>query len=124
MQLLTSGKCNISAGQVMMTLGSFPFEEMSLRIMGFLQPCPGDDYSNCSCFSPSKVVVVCQEAKGMSAWDKGQFVSMQEDKCWMIFYQIEKKTTNYPDYIVLVNKKRNFKKSSLCNSNKDISCGS
>lgn len=31
-------------------------------------------------FSPSKVVVVCQEAKGMRVKDEEQFVSMKEDK--------------------------------------------
>lgn len=48
--------------------------------MGLLQACPRDDYSNWSCCSPSKVAVVCQEAKGMRVKDKEQFVSMQEDK--------------------------------------------
>lgn len=64
----------------MMTLETFPVQAMSEWIMGLLQACPRDDYSNWSCCLPSKVAVVCQEAKGMRVKDEEQFVSMQEDK--------------------------------------------
>lgn len=60
---LTSGRCNTVIGPIMMTLETFPFEEMTEWIMGFPQPCLIGDHNNLRlclfCFI-LKGLAVCQ----------------------------------------------------------------